>query len=68
MVELVTTLSGHQDSWAHRFVGCLSPMRHRYSKSGMISFSITVVNIMSVHHCPDFSRSLDAMDVVITLQ
>ena len=32
MVQLVVSLDGHQDSWAHRVVGCLSPLRHRLFK------------------------------------
>ena len=70
MVELVTTLGGHQDSWAHRFVGCLSPMRHRYSKAktfhSLFEYD-TVMNIMSVHPCSGSSESLDAMNVFIIL-
>ena len=67
MVELVTTLSGHQDRWAHRFVGQGGTVLQKVKTFHSLFEYDPVMNIMSVHHCSGLSDNLDAMNVFIIL-
>ena len=68
MVELATTLGGHQDSWELRFVG---PGRHCDTKAKTFHSLFEydpVGNIMSVHPCSGLSDNVAAFIVILTLQ
>ena len=67
MVELVTTTTGHQNSWAHRFVGQGGTVLQKVKTFHSLFVYYPVMNIMSVHHCSFISDNIDAMNVFIIL-